>query len=243
MSAEARVHVGCCGFAMARAAYYARFRLVEVQQTFYQPPRPQTLERWRAEAPTDFVFTLKAWQLITHEPASPTYRRLRNPIPARLRDRYGAFRPSEEVYAAWRTSLACARALAAPILVFQSPASFTPGQAHIANLRAFFSRARIEAGELVLAWEPRGWPVELAQSLCDALGLVRVLDPFRDPPPAQGLRYFRLHGGADYGHTYTDAELERLRGWCAGETWCLFNNRTMVADAERFTRLLQGQGN
>ena len=70
------IWVGCCGFPIAKSKYYAQFKLVEVQQTFYQPPRVKTLEKWRAEAPPDFEFTLKAWQLITHEPKSPTYRRL-----------------------------------------------------------------------------------------------------------------------------------------------------------------------
>ena len=61
---------------MARAAYYRTFRLTEVQQTFYQPPRVQTLAAWRREAPREFEFSLKAWQLITPHAAqsyvSPT---------------------------------------------------------------------------------------------------------------------------------------------------------------------------
>lgn len=66
--------IGTCGFAESHAATFRDFGIVEIQQTFYQPPRDTTAEKWRAEAPQDFVFTLKAWQLITHEAASPTYR-------------------------------------------------------------------------------------------------------------------------------------------------------------------------
>ncbi len=47
----AGVRVGCCGFAQARAAYFRRFALVEVQQTFYHPPGLDTLRRWRVAAP------------------------------------------------------------------------------------------------------------------------------------------------------------------------------------------------
>jgi uncharacterized protein YecE (DUF72 family) len=61
------VKVGCCGFAGSQGRCFRDFRLVEVQQTFYEPPRVTTAERWRAKAPADFEFTLKAWQLITHE--------------------------------------------------------------------------------------------------------------------------------------------------------------------------------
>ncbi len=54
------VKVGCCGFPIARARYAQQFPVVEVQDTFYQPPAHKTLERWRAEVPADFEFTLKA---------------------------------------------------------------------------------------------------------------------------------------------------------------------------------------
>ena len=51
MAARAAVRVGCCGFAVAQARYFRTFDLVEVQQTFYHPPQPSTLQRWRAAAP------------------------------------------------------------------------------------------------------------------------------------------------------------------------------------------------
>ncbi len=54
--------------------------VVEVQQTFYQPPLPRTLGKWRREAPQDFEFTSQARQLMTHESVSPTYRRLREKL-------------------------------------------------------------------------------------------------------------------------------------------------------------------
>lgn len=238
MSTKARIRVGCRGFAMAQAAYYRLFDIVEVQQTFYQPPRLETLTRWRDAAPPGFVFTLKAWQLITHPPSSPTYRRLRLPISEDRRPLYGAFQPSAEVWSAWQTTLHSAQVLDARLVLFQTPASFTPQAQNIAQLRGFISRVRPEAGDVQLAWEPRGWPVGLAQDLCAELGITRVVDPFRDTPPPTGLRYFRLHGVDGYGHQYTDAELEDLRGLCQGETWCLFNNRSMAADAHRFQRLL-----
>ncbi len=93
------VTIGCCGFRAARAAYFAQLPAVEVQHTFYQPPQPATLARWRAEAPPGFTFTVKAWQLITHVATSPTYRRLKRPLTEEERPQAGAFRDTPLVAA------------------------------------------------------------------------------------------------------------------------------------------------
>src|SRR5690606_5830492 len=106
-----------------------------------------------------FEFTIKAWQLITHEPKSPTYRRLRAHVPRNRRDRYGSFRPTDEVLAAWQTTRDAAKALHSRVIIFQCPASFTATDSNIANMRAFFHAIRADAADFVLGWEPRGnWP-------------------------------------------------------------------------------------
>ena len=69
-----RVKVGCCGFPRGMKDYFSHFRLVEVQQTLYKMPKLETALRWRQQAPSDFNFTVKAWQLITHPATRPTYR-------------------------------------------------------------------------------------------------------------------------------------------------------------------------
>ena len=61
-------------------SYFADFDCIEIQSTFYDPPALAVARKWRAAAPPGFAFCIKAWQLITHEAASPTYRRLRAPI-------------------------------------------------------------------------------------------------------------------------------------------------------------------
>ncbi len=230
--------VGCCGFPMARDRYYAKFPIVEVQQTFYLPPAIETLRKWREKAPEGFVFTMKAWQLVTHESSSPTYRRLRTPVPPETTGRYGSFRPTEEVAAAWRATLDAARALKAEAIIFQSPASFTPTREHQANLRAFFRNARGESGNILLGWEPRGeWRTELAGELCDEYGFFLVVDPFRTPPQQMEIQYYRLHGIGGYRYRYRDEELERLAEWCGRRAFCLFNNTNMAEDAERFLKM------
>ena len=235
---DGRPHIGCCGWALAQQQYFRAFRVLEVQQTFYQPPRLATLEKWRSAAPPGFEFTLKAWQLITHEPVSPTYRRLKTPIADAKRSRYGAFSPTDEVHDAWRATLGCARALGARIVVFQCPASFDPTGQHIANLRRFFRSVRKEAKDLIFAWEPRGdWGDARVSSLCGELGLVHAVDPFVRKPVTSGLRYYRLHGIGGYRYTYSDADLARLATRCRGQTHVMFNNVTMARDALRFAQI------
>ncbi|MBI4184985.1 MAG: DUF72 domain-containing protein [Proteobacteria bacterium] len=228
--------VGCCGFPIARGAYTSHFPLVEVQHTFYQPPRPETLARWRAEAPRDFEFTLKAWQLVTHPATSPTYRRLREPLadPASV----GSFQPSEAVFAAWKRTREAAAALEARLIVFQCPGSFTPSPGHVANMRAFFSAAARDG--LRFLWEPRGeWPEETIRALCRELDLVHCVDPFLHLPLTPGLAYFRLHGIGGHGYRYAEADFARLLAVAEAhpETYVLFNNLGMFEDAERFQGL------
>jgi uncharacterized protein YecE (DUF72 family) len=230
------IEVGCCGFGMARARYLARFAVVEVQQAFYQPPRAATLARWRAEAPDGFAFTLKAWQPISHPSSSPTWRRLRE-RPERP-EQAGMFRDSDAVRAAWRRTAEAAHALDARWVVFQCPARFTPSSDNISAMCRFFEAVDREG--LAFAWEPRGaWPDETVRGLCRDLDLVHAVNPFAGAPATGGVAYFRLHGPEGWASAHDDAELGRLLDWCRDfdTAYCLFNNRAMVDDAERFAAL------
>jgi len=237
------VKVGCCWFPVGRSQYAARLKVVELQQTFYSPPRLETARRWRETAPGDFEFTLKAWQLITHEASSPTYRRLKRPLPPEERGQSGSFRDTPVVHRAWEVTRDLARALKARLVVFQCPARFTPTGENMERLRRFFSR--VERDHLIFAWEPRGaWPREEVAALCRQLNLVSALDPFASAPFPGPLAYFRLHGLGGYRYTYTDEDLAVLAAMVAGgqETYVMFNNMSMWADARRFQEVLARAG-
>lgn len=229
------IRVGCCGWPVARTRYTEVFDLVEIQHTFYRLPSLTTVHRWRAGVPSDFEFTLKAPQLITHEPTSPTYRRLGRVLTEAERPRYGGFKPTREVAAAWDAARAIAAALRARLVVFQCPASFGPTEEHIANLRRFFRE--IERADLRLVWEPRGsWPREVIRSLCQELDLIHCVDPFLQPPLWGEPAYFRLHGRGGYHYRYSDSELDELRQLVEPyrSAYVLFNNTAMFEDARRF---------
>ena len=240
------LRVGCCGFPLSLRRYAEEFSVVEVQQTFYQPPTLRTIEKWRGAVSSGFEFTLKAWQLITHEASSPTYRRLREELSQPQRGEAGAFRLNATVMYAWRRTLECARTLGSRCVLFQCPARFAPTPANKANLRDFFRAIKPDllssrGGEhITCVWEPRGeWKPEEVRELCEELGLVHGVDPFHQSPVAGPFGYFRLHGRKGYRYCYSDRELEQLREMAGKHASCyvLFNNISMLEDARRFQRL------
>ena len=231
--------LGLCGFTIGAAAYFETFGVVEVQQTFYDPPAVATLERWRAQAPPAFEFTMKAWQVITHAGTSRTYRRLKSPFTERQRSEAGGFRLNETVVAAWKTTLRCAKILRATAILFQCPASFRPTDENAEAMRRFFAEIDRPDG-VQLLWEPRGpWPDDLVRSLCTGLRLVHAVDPFIRPSLTPERTYWRLHGNGSHYASYTDDELRQLHAWLSatGEAYVMFNNIPRVADAKRFAKL------
>ena len=238
--ARREVKIGCCGFRLSRVEYFSRFPVVEVQQTFYQPPKIETLESWREDAPEAFEFTLKAWQLVTHDGASPTYRRIKRDLTQREREECGSFRPTEIVREGWEVTRACAEALRTRRILFQCPARFKPTAVNVGNLRRFFST--VERNDFIFMWEPRGeWSRELVGELCRELDLIHVVDPLVERTATPERCYFRLHvrwGGGR--NRYEDEELAEMYTMLPrGETsYVLFNNVRMMDDATRFQRLV-----
>ncbi len=246
MPAPPALRIGCCGFPLSLTRYAQAFRVAEVQQTFYQPPLPRTLEKWRSQVPSQFEFTLKAWQVITHEATSPTYRRLREKLSDQQRRQAGAFRLNSTVMMAWERTLECARLLGSSLILFQCPARFTPTEEHKTNLRSFFCEVRRSkasthsGGGPTLVWEPRGaWTPEEVRELCDELSLVHGGDPFAQTLPERGLGYLRLHGRSGFRYHYTDGDLADLLTLARQHSPCyvLFNNISMLEDARRFRAL------
>ena len=233
--------LGMCGFTIGAAAYFKQFRVVEVQQTFYDPPQPETLARWRAAAPPDFEFTMKAWQVITHFGTSSTYRRLRSPFSERARAEAGGFRVNTTVLEAWHRTLACAEILRATAILFQCPASFRATDANVSAMHAFFTKIE-RPQNVTLLWEPRGaWPDDLVLDLCGQLGLIHAVDPFVRPSLTPELIYWRLHGNKSHYANYDDDALRQIIDWLpedpAVPAYVLFNNIPRVKDIRRFREL------
>lgn len=222
--------------------YMSDFRVVEVQQTFYRIPKPETGERWAELAPEGFEFTLKAWQGITHPASSPTYRRSGIAMQGIRPDVLGLFRMTDEVMEGYARFTEFARTLGARIAIFQTPKSFHETDENAGRAADFL---RLAGEDFLCVWEPRGWSEEGVRSVLKEARFIHCTDPFERMPITGDDFYFRLHGSPPgrrmYRYTYTHEDLKYLVhriGRLSG--YCMFNNVSMYDDALRLIDLLRG---
>ncbi len=236
-----RIEVGCAGWPVSKSKYLKKLRFVEIQTVFYNFPQMRTVRKWRLETGPDFSFALKASQLITHPPKSPTYRKARLSIdPSRFK-RYGYFTPSKEVFEAWEKTVEIGLALEAEMVVFQTPASFAAQRNWEENIRAFFGS--IDRMGLRLGWEPRGeFPPGAVAKVIKELGLLHITDPTRFRWIGGPVAYFRLHGKTgNYTYSYSRKELEQLARDLpvSKRVFVVFNNTDMFANALEFRSIVE----
>jgi uncharacterized protein YecE (DUF72 family) len=208
--------------------YFENYSLVELNTTFYQYPRLETVEGWREKAPENFEFTVKAHQDISHK---------------------SKMRLDETSRQAFETMKKICKTLKAKILLIQTPGSFRPDK--LGDAEKFFGTVDREG--LTLIWETRGSEWEKAEvyeklsHVLKSLDVVHVTDPFRVLPAyTSQIAYFRLHGlGKElYYYQYSDLELRKLGEIVnsfekEGKTvYVLFNNLSMFEDGLRFMQYL-----
>ncbi len=245
---SAIIHVGCCGFPVSKQKYFKTFETIELQITFYSLPRLETVQKWTSEAPANFIWTMKAWQGITHPGHMPTYRRSK--MKEFDRQQLGLFRNNEQVFKAWQMTRQVADILKAKIIVFQCPPLFKPTEEAIRNLQHFFNT--IDRGSFQLALELRSnWESALVKKLCEELQLIHCVDPFKENSVTGGIYYFRLHGKPPgnkmYRYSYSRQDLIHLKNKIdhlpdAREVYVFFNNQTSFEDALVFKELLLEDG-
>jgi len=207
--------------------YAARFRTVEVNNSFYRLPEEKTFARWRVETPSEFLFAVKASRFITH------VRRLRE-----CRD---------PVHLFWSRAGRLGSKLG-PVL-FQLPPNFP---ADPDRLLAF---VKVLPARMRAAFEFRdeSWRSE---SVTDVLNEARAAWVLADRPRQRvplvvtgGWAYVRFHQGRTGDPGYTRAKLrtwaERIAELPARDTFVFFNNDAGGAaprDAHTLVDLLAHRG-
>lgn len=233
------VKIGCCGFGQyKRPDYYQRLGTVEYQQSFLNPPGNAVCVRLRQQAPRDFDFVVKAWQLITHDAASPGYRRMTKPLRGPAAD-CGSFQDTDEVARGWQATKKIADLLDARVILYETPAGFTPTARNRQNMTAFFEQVPSDGWTHV--WEPQGvWSDHEVQGVCDQLGLVASWDPLAvEAMPPGPVAYLKIRNMGS-PHPISDSELywlaQGLEDYDSAHV--IFNTSRMFTDARKLVEIL-----
>jgi uncharacterized protein YecE (DUF72 family) len=178
--------------------YAKAFNFVEINSSFYRQVRPATYEKWAAEVPPDFCFSVKMHRLITH------YTRLKNT--ELLGDFFGSV-------AGLGAKLAVVLVQLPPTLVFD---------AEVAD-RFWSALRKLYRGCAVCEPRHASWQEPAALKLLGKHGIGPVLTviPAAKENPLRGAKrkiplYVRLHGEPRrYYSSYGDQDLARLAEFLA----------------------------
>ena len=246
-----KLFIGCCGLRKSLEDYSKEFETLEIQKTFYNLPKEKTLESWKKKVPANFVFSVKAFQGITHPFSSPTWKRFRGEIPGNP-ENLGFLKPSKEVFWAWKETEKICNCLGARFCLIQLPKSFNDSRENFENAEKFFKKIDPKKLGFKIAIELRGWSLSNIKKLGSSYNLIDCCDPFVRNPflGRERIAYLRLHGSPPgkklYSYKYSDKDFEILRekllSFKAKEIYLYFNNIFMFEDALRFKKYVEKEG-
>ena len=191
-------------------AFYAEhFDTVEINNSFYRLPKPETFAKWRDQAPPGFCYAVKANRFLTQakklKDCQEPLERMMTPM-RQLGDRLG------------------------PVL-FQLPPRFR------INLERLESFLRLLPGDVVSVFEFRekSWLVAETLQLLDRYGASFCVHDMASSATERWavgrIAYVRFHGGVGkYWGRYSDETLLSWSDWIAEQArggrpvWCYFNN-------------------
>jgi len=188
--------------------YAATFDTVEINNTFYRLPPPQTFRRWHERAPAGFLFAVKASRYLTH------MKKLTDP---------------EEPLQRFFEHAAPLGATLGPVL-YQLPPRWPLDRD---RFRHFLSVLPRRVRQVVEFREP-SWYVQEVFELLEARGVALCLHDMVGS--ASGMRrvgpfvYVRFHGVTKYAGRYGDEELKPWADWLDAEhasgrdVFAYFNN-------------------
>jgi uncharacterized protein YecE (DUF72 family) len=217
--AESLVGAGGWGyFSGGLEAYAKAYRFVEVNATFYRHIPDPTARRWRAQVPSDFVFSVKAHRDVSH------------------RDR---LRGSSAGRAAFAQTLRTARLLRAPFVVLETPAFLPFDSSQAKGLRdlAAMVPGGVRIGLEARAYAGRDLPAALRRAMEEG-GILDVVDLSQSEPRVPDeVQYTRLFGPGPHNvYQFDDEELREIdrRASDAVRVAFTFHGVRMYSDAARF---------
>ena len=189
--------------------YAATFDTVELNTSFYHLPKPETFDKWRAQATVKLTYAVKAPRFITHmkklkECAEPVDEFL-----SRARRLGGTLGP----------------------ILYQLPPRWAFNRDRLEEFLGHLPADLIH----VFEFREKSWITEDVLALLDARGIafcVHDMPGSATPRWASGpIAYVRFHGGeGKYWGRYSDEGLLSWTDWIVAEAragrdvWCYFNN-------------------
>ncbi len=235
--------VGCCGTAGRTLETYSKyFDAVEIQSTFYKLPKRETALSWRNRVPKGFIFTMKAFQGITHPPDSPTWRKYRKLIESIDESEVGMLVDSEFVHKAWEETISIAKELKAEAIVVQLPPSFSYTRENLQKVMKLPYRIF----KLAVEFRHKSWFGNICKisERLNKMEAVVVWDPLKFGNIKQRTYYYRLHGKngfTNYKYCYSEEEIRKLYDYCRERNGFVFFNNVKMWDNALMLKSLMSQ--
>lgn len=190
-------------------SYFAKeFDTVEVNYSFYNWPKAETLQRWYRQTPSHFKFTMKAPRVITHlKKLKETDQYVKNfyELTSHLKEKCGAH-------------------------LFQLPPSYTLTENNWNKLEKFLNTLDGRKDNVVEFRSPEWWRKDVYELLKKNkvnFCIVNGLDMPQDTPLTGQVAYFRFHGD-NYGGNYSPEEIQKyaetMKGMECEKIYIYFNN-------------------
>lgn len=216
--------------------YSAIYSTVEVNSTFYNFPRPATIEKWHATVPEDFRFSIKLNRLFSHE----TQLELDPWTLDQLRQFLGSFSALGDKLS-W--------------FLLQLPPSLSMDESaldgFLFGMRRIMSQQRIKCGIAVEFRHP-SWYAEVPHGILGLHDATQVISSSPGLWPCAWAvqtraNYVRLHGLNTMYHTpYRNVELDALKAWIdhspAADSWIYFDNTATHGARTNSQYLMQRYG-
>jgi uncharacterized protein YecE (DUF72 family) len=177
------------GNKLSLKSYSEIFNFVEVNYTFYEYPRIQMVETWRRSVKSNFTFSVRCHQDLTH--------------------RIG-LRPVNRAYETFYKMKTYCDTLNSPYLVLETPSKYTVNQENVGDAREFFSALNLKGIRLV--WEYRAPANQAVVNLMQDFNIIQCVDLSREKPAFNSdVTYSRLFGkGQRNIYQFTDEELVEI---------------------------------
>jgi len=194
-------------------AYSEVFNFVEVNNTFYQYPTIQTVERWRRTVPRNFTFSVRCHQDLTHKIG---------------------LKPVDEAYEIFYKVKNYSDILQTPFIVLETPSSYKIDS----ETTDFFSTLNLKSTTLV--WEHRAPITPEVTNLMQDFNIIQCVDLSKQKPSFNlEVTYSRLFGKGQHNiYQFTDDELLEIQRQaeetCSKQVILAYHGLRMNSDALRF---------